>query len=66
MEFAGFALDASTRARFAARFRDPAALTDLDRWHAFETAEPETFAAMYQFFIRKAAAQSPGTTAQVV
>jgi hypothetical protein len=49
----GFALDAATQARFAARFPQPAAMLDLDRWHDFETAAPETFAAMYQFFIRK-------------
>jgi SAM-dependent methyltransferase len=53
MQFMGFALDAATQARFAARFPQPAALLDLDRWHDFETAAPETFAAMYQFFIRK-------------
>jgi hypothetical protein len=57
LEFVGFALDASTRQRFAARFPEPAALTDLDRWHAFETEFPQTFAGMYQFGIRKRAAQ---------
>ena len=63
-EFSGFTLDAPTRARFAARFPDPAALTDLDRWHEFEIASPETFAAMYQFFLRKPAAPSLGTPAR--
>jgi SAM-dependent methyltransferase/tetratricopeptide (TPR) repeat protein len=58
MQFAGFALDVGTRARFAAHFPDPAAMMDLDRWHDFEIAAPETFAAMYQFFIRKP--RSPG------
>lgn len=53
MEFAGFVLDPGTTARFTARFPDPCAVTDLDRWHEFESAAPETFAAMYQFFIRK-------------
>jgi 2-polyprenyl-3-methyl-5-hydroxy-6-metoxy-1,4-benzoquinol methylase/tetratricopeptide (TPR) repeat protein len=61
MQFVGFALDAATQARFAARFPEPAAMTDLDRWHEFETAAPETFAAMYQFFIRKP--RSPGAPA---
>ena len=28
-------------------------MTDLDRWHAFETEAPATFAKMYQFFVRK-------------
>jgi hypothetical protein len=31
-------------------------MVDLDRWHAFETAAPATFAKMYQFFVRKPAA----------
>jgi hypothetical protein len=39
-------------------------LTDLDRWHEFEIASPETFAAMYQFFLRKPAAPSLGTPAR--
>jgi SAM-dependent methyltransferase len=26
---------------------------DLDRWHAFETERPDTFAGMYQFWIQK-------------
>ena len=57
LEFVGFALDTSTRQRFAARFPEPAALTDLDRWHAFESEIPQTFAGMYQFGIRKRTAQ---------
>jgi SAM-dependent methyltransferase len=28
-------------------------LSDLDRWHAVETAHPDTFAAMYQFWLQK-------------
>ena len=28
-------------------------LTDLDAWHAFETAHPDTFRGMYQFWVRK-------------
>ena len=65
-QFAGFALDPLTQARFAARFPDPAAMADLDRWHDFETAAPETFAAMYQFFICKPAAHSPAAPTHVV
>jgi hypothetical protein len=26
---------------------------DLDRWHAFETERPDTFAGMYQFWLQK-------------
>ena len=28
-------------------------LSDLDRWHALETEYPDTFAAMYQFWLQK-------------
>jgi hypothetical protein len=28
-------------------------MTDLDHWHAFETAYPDTFAGMYQFWVQK-------------
>ncbi len=55
VQFVGFHLDAAAWRKFAARFPDPAAATDLDRWHAFETEAPSTFAAMYQFRIRKPA-----------
>jgi len=39
--------------RYAERNRDDPTQTDLDRWHAFETQFPNTFAAMYQFLVRK-------------
>jgi tetratricopeptide (TPR) repeat protein/SAM-dependent methyltransferase len=53
VQFTGFVLDAATVQQFAARFPQAAALLDLDRWHAFEMQAPETFAKMYQFFVRK-------------
>jgi tetratricopeptide (TPR) repeat protein/2-polyprenyl-3-methyl-5-hydroxy-6-metoxy-1,4-benzoquinol methylase len=53
LEFVGFVLDAATRQLFAQRFPDPAAVIDLDCWHVFETERPQTFAAMYQFGVRK-------------
>jgi tetratricopeptide (TPR) repeat protein/SAM-dependent methyltransferase len=53
VQFTGFILDALTLHRFARRFAEPAAATDLDRWHDFETEAPETFARMYQFWVRK-------------
>jgi hypothetical protein len=53
LEFRGFFLDALTHYRFAARFPQPGAAMDLDRWHAFETEAPDTFAGMYQFSVRK-------------
>jgi SAM-dependent methyltransferase len=53
LNFAGFILDAATLRQFSARFPGPAALTDLDRWHDFETEAPNTFAAMYGFQVQK-------------
>lgn len=58
LQFAGFHLDALTLRAFASRFPAPAAAADLDCWHAFETEAPQTFAAMYQFSVRKRAAAS--------
>jgi tetratricopeptide (TPR) repeat protein/SAM-dependent methyltransferase len=53
LQFTGFVLDPATQQSFAARFPEAGAMLDLDRWHAFETAAPATFAKMYQFFVRK-------------
>ncbi|HYA05105.1 MAG TPA: methyltransferase domain-containing protein [Xanthobacteraceae bacterium] len=53
LNFAGFILDPSVVQKFAARFPQRAALTDLDCWHAFETEMPDTFVGMYQFQITK-------------
>ena len=53
LQFTGFVLDPATVQQFAARFPESSAMLDLDRWHAFETAAPATFAKMYQFFVRK-------------
>jgi SAM-dependent methyltransferase len=53
VQFAGFILDPLTQQRFAQRFPGPEAAADLDRWHDFETQAPETFARMYQFWVRK-------------
>ena len=53
LQFTGFVLDPATVQQFAAQFPEPGAVLDLDRWHAFETAAPATFAKMYQFFVRK-------------
>ena len=53
MQFAGFIIDAPTRRRFVVRFPDPAAMTDLDCWHAFERDAPQSFVGMYRFWVRK-------------
>jgi SAM-dependent methyltransferase/tetratricopeptide (TPR) repeat protein len=49
LKFAGFMLDPGTMRRFAERFRDAAAFTDLDCWQKFEGERPTTFANMYCF-----------------
>jgi hypothetical protein len=51
--FAGFILDPATARNFAARFPARTALTDLDRWHTFETEMPDSFAGMYRFQVQK-------------
>lgn len=58
LQFLGFALGATERAAYAARFPDDPAMTDLDRWHTFETENPTTFAAMYRFWVQKLPAAS--------
>ena len=55
LTFAGFNLGSAALQQFAARFPERAALTDLDRWHAFETDAPDTFVGMYQFQVHKPA-----------
>jgi SAM-dependent methyltransferase len=53
VQFGGFMLDALTIQRFATRFPEPTAMTNLDCWQAFEIQAPGTFAAMYQFWVHK-------------
>ncbi len=53
LQFLGFALPPPILQKFARRFPAPAAITDLDSWHAFELEAPETFGAMYLFSLRK-------------
>ncbi len=52
LQFLGFEI--SPRILDAYQRANPgAALEDLDRWHAFEQANPNTFASMYQFWVQK-------------
>ena len=53
LDFIGFTLEASTSRRYLACFPEDQAKTDLLNWHRFETANPDTFAAMYQFWVQK-------------
>ena len=55
LTFIGFHVAApQTAARFAARFPDDPAMTDLSNWDAFERDNPLAFATMYQFWVQKA------------
>jgi len=58
LQFTGFVLPPIVLQRFAARFPDRAAMTDLERWQAFEAEAPETFTGMYLFSVRKPAVQA--------
>jgi tetratricopeptide (TPR) repeat protein/SAM-dependent methyltransferase len=53
LAFIGFLLDAEIIKRYAKQFPHDARQTDLDNWHAFEIANPETFTGMYQFWVQK-------------
>jgi tetratricopeptide (TPR) repeat protein/SAM-dependent methyltransferase len=55
LQFAGFILEPPIQHRFAMRFSDPAAMTDLACWHAFEIDNPQTFTSMYGFGVLKPA-----------
>lgn len=56
LEFLGFENDPWTTRRYAERFPDDPAQTNLDNWHAYEQDNPDTFLTMYQFCLQK-----PGT-----
>jgi SAM-dependent methyltransferase len=54
LTFLGFDIDASVLRSYKARFPDDAAASNLDHWRDYEEANPDTFAAMYQFWVQKA------------
>jgi len=54
LSFIGFA--GAVTQSYRQRFPDDKAMTDLDRWHVFETENPKAFVNMYQFWIQKPAA----------
>ena len=51
----GFELNARTHHAYRVASPDDAAMTDLASWHRFETANPDTFRRMYQFWVQKTA-----------
>ncbi len=48
----GFELDARTLGDYRRAFPSDPAMTDLASWHRFETANPDTFRAMYRFWVQ--------------
>jgi SAM-dependent methyltransferase len=57
LEFLGFEFPDSgiTASRYRARFPEDRTLANLANWHRFEEENPEAFARMYQFWVRKPA-----------
>ena len=53
--FIGFASEAEHAYR--RRFPEDEGLRDLDKWHRFETENPDVFVNMYQFWVQKPAAR---------
>jgi 2-polyprenyl-3-methyl-5-hydroxy-6-metoxy-1,4-benzoquinol methylase/tetratricopeptide (TPR) repeat protein len=53
LSFLGFELDARIVENFQRQHPAVDALTDLERWNAFETANPQTFRQMYIFSVCK-------------
>jgi hypothetical protein len=53
LEFLGFEVEFGTMRRYAERFPDDPAQTNLAHWRAFEQDNPDTFIGMYQFWLQK-------------
>ncbi|MSP48384.1 MAG: tetratricopeptide repeat protein [Alphaproteobacteria bacterium] len=53
MRFLGFDIDAPAVDAYRRRFGDGQATTSLANWQVFERENPDTFFAMYQFWIQK-------------
>jgi len=51
--FLGFELESAVLERYRSRFPQDIEMTQLNKWHLFETENPHTFAGMYQFWIQK-------------
>jgi tetratricopeptide (TPR) repeat protein/SAM-dependent methyltransferase len=57
LEFIGFEMRERTAIdRYRVRFPDDPAAVNLENWHRYETDNPDTFIAMYQFWVRPRAA----------
>lgn len=51
--FLGFEIPPAVTTLFQARFPNQENLTDLLKWHQFEEEHPDSFLAMYQFWLHK-------------
>ncbi len=61
LTFLGFSVEASIAHRYEAMFPEDTSRTDLDKWHLFETANPDAFAGMYQFWVQSDGSRLSGT-----
>jgi SAM-dependent methyltransferase len=53
LRFIGFEFAPQVMQHYRNVFGGDRFMRDLDRWHAFETEKPDTFAGMYQFWVQK-------------
>lgn len=53
LAFLGFDVPRAVARRYAERFPEDRAQLNLDHWHAFEQDNPDTFIAMYDFWLQK-------------
>lgn len=54
LEFLGFELrDTTAMKKYRHQYPDDVSATSLAHWHQFEQENPDTFAGMYQFWLRK-------------
>lgn len=53
LNFIGFSVEASVARQYDAMFPVDTSRTNLDQWHVFETANPDVFAGMYQFWVQR-------------
>ena len=53
LEFLGFDLAPDLAHRYALRFPQDTAKTNLDNWNTLEQENPDIFIGMYQFWVQK-------------
>jgi tetratricopeptide (TPR) repeat protein/2-polyprenyl-3-methyl-5-hydroxy-6-metoxy-1,4-benzoquinol methylase len=53
LNFLGFEIDSSVIQAYKKRFSNDTSATNLDQWHIYEEENPDTFIAMYQFYVQK-------------